>query len=126
MLNSEAVTDTRQKQIRFLEQDLPLYVCDSSSVNHIGVNLSEDIVVPGKHEVVHRAIIINPTLNKSILEPNNELSTKGVLLARVIVCPYKQSVPIQIINTGKEAVELYRGMDLSSLENVELGNPVLK
>ena len=125
LLNSEAVIDTRQKQIRFPEQDLPLYVCDLSSINNIGVSLSEDIVVPGKHEVVHRAIITNPTLNESILEPNNELSTKGVLVARVIVRPYQQSVPIQIINPGKEAVKLYRGTNIGSLETVELDDPIL-
>ena len=118
LLNSEAVIDTRQKQIRFPEQDLPLYVCDLSSINNIGVSLSEDIVVPGKHEVMHRAFITNPTRNKSILEPNNELSTKGVLVARVIVRLYQQSVPIQIINPGK-AVKLYRGTNIGSLENVE-------
>ena len=84
-----------------------------------------DIVVPGKHEVVHRAIITNPTSNKSILVPNNELSTKGVLVARVIVRPYQQSVPIQIINPGKEAVKLYRGTNIGSLKNVELDDPVL-
>ena len=114
MLNSEAVIDTRQNQIRFPEQDLPLYVCDLSSINNIGVSLSEDIVVQGKHEVVHRAIITTPTLNESVLEPNNELSAKGVLVARVIVRPYQQSVPIQIINPGKEAVKLYRGTNIGS------------
>ena len=125
LLNAKAIFDTRQKQIRFHEQDLLLYACDLSSINNISVSLSEDIVVPGKHEVVHRAIITNPTLSESILEPNNELSTKGVLVARVIVRPYQQSVPIQVINPEKEAVKLYRGTNTGFLENVELGDPVL-
>ena len=60
-MNSEAIIDTRQMQIKFPEEDSLLYVCDSSQVNNIGVCLSEDIIVPGKHEVVHRAAIANPS-----------------------------------------------------------------
>jgi len=68
-LNPKAVIDTRQKQIRFPQQDLPLYVCDSSSVNHIDVSLGDDIVELGKHEFVLKTFIKSPTLNESILEP---------------------------------------------------------
>ena len=120
-----AIIDTKQMQIKFPEEDLPLYVCDSSHVNNIGVSLSEDIIVPGKHEVMHRAAITNPTVNDSILEPNHDLSAKGVLVARVFLRPHQQSVPIQLMNPGDTPIMLFKGTSVGLLQDVEIGDQSL-
>ncbi len=126
LLNSKAIIDTVHLQIKFPEDDFPLYIHDSSVVNPSIVTLIEDVVIPAEHEVVQRALIKNPSLEESILEPNIELAAKGILVARVIVRPNHQSVPIQIINPGKESVKLYQGTNLGSLEHVEIDEPALQ
>ena len=64
-------------------------------------------------------------MNESILEPNMNLSGKGVLVARVIVQPREQKLPIQIINPGTSPIKLYKGMTVGQLQQVdeELGDP---
>ena len=90
--------------------------------------LSEIILeVPAQHEVFQTARVKNPTISESILEPNMTLSSKGVLVARVVVRPKEQRVPIQIINPGKETVMLYRGMkvgNLQQVDDVDMSDPV--
>ncbi len=91
----------------------------------LAVVLDEDLVIPARHEVFKTARVRNPTLNESILEPNMNLSGKGVLVARVIVQPREQKVPIQIINPGTSPIKLYKGMTVGHLQQVdeELGDP---
>ena len=86
----------------------PLCLFDSTLSDPLAVVLEEDLVVPAKHEVVQTGRIRNPTLNESVLGPNANLSEKGVLVARVIVQPKGQKVPIQIINPGTTPIKLYK------------------
>ncbi|CAB3986622.1 Transposon Ty3-G Gag-Pol poly [Paramuricea clavata] len=103
----------------------PLCLFDSTIADTLGVVLDEDLVVPAKHEVFKTARVRNPTLNESILEPNMNLSGKGVLVARVIVQPKEQRVPIQIINPGTSPIKLCKGMTVGQLQQVgdELRDP---
>ena len=106
----------------------PLSVFDSTVLEPLAVVLDEDIEVPAKHEIFQTARIRNPTISESILEPNMKLSGKGVLVARVVVQPKEQRVPIQIINPGTEPVKLYKGMEvgyLQQVDDVEMSDPIL-
>ena len=97
----------------------PLCLFDSTLSDPLAVVLEEDLVVPAKHEVVQTSRIRNPTLNESVLEPNVNLSEKGVLVARVIVQPQGQKVPIQIINPGTTPIKLYKGMTVGQLQQID-------
>ena len=97
----------------------PLCLFDSTLTDPLGVVLDENLVVPAKHEVFKTARVQNPTLNESILEPNTNLSGKGVLVARVVVQPKDHWVPIQIINPGTSPIKLYKGMSLGQLQEVD-------
>ena len=104
-----------------------LSVFDSSVSDPSAVVLDEDVEVPAEHEVFQTARVRNPTISESVLEPNMTLSSKGVLVARVVVKPTEQRVPIQIINPGKEPVKLYKGMKVGNLlqvDDVEMADPV--
>ncbi len=94
----------------------PLCLFDSTIADPLAVVLDEDLVIPARHEVFKTARVRNPTLNESILEPNMNLSGKGVLVARVIVQPREQKVPIQIINPGTSPIKLYKGMTVGQLQ----------
>jgi hypothetical protein len=62
-----------------------LSVFDSSVSEPSAVVLDEDIEVPSQHEVFQTARVKNPTISESVLEPNMTLSSRGVLVARVVV-----------------------------------------
>ena len=96
-----------------------LFVFDSNVPDPLAVVLDKDIEVPAQHEVFQTARVKSPTISESILEPNMTLSSKGVLVARVVFRPKEQRVPIQIINPGKETVKLYRGMKVGNLQQVD-------
>ena len=94
----------------------PLCLFDSTLSDLV---LEEDLAVPAKHEVFQTGRIRNPTLNESVLEPNANLSEKGVLVARVIVQPKGQKIPIQIINPGTTPIKLYKGMTVGQLQQID-------
>ena len=85
----------------------------------MGVILDEDLVAPLKHEVFKTALVRSPTLNESILEPRMSLSGKGVLVAKVVVQPKNQRVPVQIINPDTTPIKLYKGMSVGQLQEVD-------
>ena len=117
--NKENV-DMAEMVLKFLDGTTkPLCLFDSTLTDPLGVVLDEDLAVPAKHEVSKTARVRNPTLNESILEPNMNLSGKGVLVARVVVQPKDQRVPIQIINPGTSPIKLYKGMSLGQLQEVD-------
>ncbi len=104
-----------------------LSVFDSCVSDPLAVVLDEDIEVPAKHEVLQTARVRNPTISESVLEPNMDLSGRGVLVARVVVQPKGQRVPIQIINPGTEPVKSYKGIKVGSLQHVddvEMSDPI--
>eukprot|EP00794_Sanderia_malayensis_P014624 gene14624-16139_t len=105
----------------------PLLMFDASLKDPTVVVLSDDIEIPGRHEIVQAARIINPIISESILEPNFDLAEKGVFVASVLVKPKEQTVPIQIINPGVDTVKLYKGTNIGCLQqfDVKMNDPVL-
>ena len=56
------------------------------------------------------------------------MASKDVFVARAIVRPTAQKVPIQIINPGVETVKLYKVIKIGNLQqadNVTMNDPVL-
>ena len=65
------------------------------------------------------AQLSNPSISDGILEPNRELTKKGVIVASVIVRPERQSVPVQIVNPGHKSIKLFKGTKLGQLQAFE-------
>ena len=99
-------------------KELKLFLYDSSLLDP-DVALCEDVVVPAKHEVISWARLSNPSLSDQILEPNGDLANKGVVVARVIVRPEGQSIPVQIVNPGDKSIRLFKGTKLGQLQAFE-------
>ena len=84
------------------------------------VSMSEDLDVPAGHEVVCPAKLKNAFVEECILKPNGNLSEKGVVVARVVVSPVCQMVPIQILNPSKENIKLKKGTVVGYVEVVDI------
>ena len=120
LMSLHCIIDTSELVIRFPDGSVaPLLIHDSSIADPMSVVLCNDIEIPGNHEVIQRAKVKTPCINDSILEPNISIAQRGVLVARVLVSPVQQTIPIQIINPGVETVKLYRGTTIGNLEHLE-------
>ena len=64
-------------------------------------------------------------LTDSTIKPNVALAEKGIFIARAFVSPTQQTVPVQIITSGKDTVKLYGGTNTGHLEYVEVNDPAL-
>ena len=129
LMNHQVIIDTSKMLLKFPDSHCqPLTVHDSSLKNPAVVELSDDVEIPGRHEIIQTARIRNPMINESVLEPNFDLAEKGVLVASVLVRPKEQKVPIQIVNPGADTVKLYKGTNVGYLQqiDVELNDPVLQ
>ena len=66
LLSIQAVIDTSSLVISFESGQLPIYVRDTSISDASVVTLCDDIVIPGKHEIIQRARIKNRSLEQSL------------------------------------------------------------
>lgn len=120
LIANEVNVDMAEMILKFPDRtSKPLCLFDSTLADPLGVILDEDLVVPAKHKVFKTALMRNPNLNESILEPSMNLSGKGVLVAKVVVQPKNQRVPVQIINPGTTPINLYKGMSVGQLQKVD-------
>ena len=97
-----------------------LFLYDSSFMYPGVVSLCEDLEVPAGHEVICPANIGNPFVDECILKPNGYLSEKGVVVARVVVSPVHQIVPVQLLNPTKESVKLKKGTVVGYMEGIDI------
>ena len=97
-----------------------LFLYDSSFMYPGVVSLCEDLEVPAGHEVICPANIGNPFVDECILEPNGYLSEKGLVVARVVVSPVHQIVPVQLLNPTKESVKLKKGTVVGYMEGIDI------
>ena len=119
LVKHEITLFVKEKKILFANgKEIRLFLYDSSLLNP-DVVLAEDVLVPGQHEVVRLAQLSNPSISDGILEPNRELTKKGVIVASVIVRPERQSVPVQIVNPGHKSIKLIKGTKLGQLQAFE-------
>ena len=128
LVNNQVVIDTANMLMKFPDSKCQsLLMFDAALKDPTVVVLSDDIEIPGRHEIVQTAHIRNPIISESILEPNFDLAERGVLVASVLVKPKEQTVPIQIINPGVDTVKLYKGTNVGCLQqiDVEMVDPVL-
>lgn len=98
----------------------PLRLFDASIKDPTVVVLSEDIEIPARLEIIQSAHIRNPIITESMLEPNFDLAEKGVLVARVVARTKDQAVPIQLNNPGVDTVNLFKGMKVGCLQQVDV------
>ena len=59
-------------------------------------------------------------------EPNGYLSEKGVVVARVVVSPVHQTVPVQLLNPTKESIKLKQGTVVGYVEGIDIDPPDLE
>ena len=128
ILETKGSIDFNEQMLKFPDGTAePMLLQDIGLKSRMIVVLQEDIEVPGRHEVVRRALLKNPCVSECILEPNFDLMNKGVMVARALVKPIQQTVPVQIINPGNLPVKLHKGQSVGQLQGMEMEkeNPVL-
>ncbi len=74
LMNNKLSIDTANMVLRFPDLSCqPQTIYDSSLKDPSVVMLSNDIVIPGRHEVIETAHVWNPTISESVVELNFDL-----------------------------------------------------
>ena len=121
MLEMKATVDFNEQLLKFTDGTTePILLQVMVLQNRMIVDLLEDVEVPGRHEVVRRALFKNPCVSQCILEPNFDLMDKVVMVARALVKPIQQTVPVQIINPGQLPIKLHKGQTAGQLQGIDL------
>ena len=77
MLGMKATVDFNEELLNFTDGTTePILLQVMGLQNRMIVVLQEDVEVPGRHEVVRRALLKNPCVSECILEPNFDLMDK--------------------------------------------------
>ncbi len=124
----KATVDFNEQLLKFTDGTTePILLQVMGLQNRMIVVLQEDVEVPGRYEVVRRALLKNPCVSECILEPNFDLMDKGVMVARALVKPSQQTIPVQVINPGELPIKLHKGQTVGRLQEIELEreDPVL-
>lgn len=90
------------------------------------VSLVRDVIIPARAEIIVNGKIdgLYEGPNVGMFEPNNKLSEEyDVLIARVIVTPSPEQIPLRVANMSAEPIKLYKGTRVGSFE---LGVAVLE
>ena len=128
ILSNKGIIDLNEQMLKFPDGTTePILLQNLGLSSKMIVVLQEDVEVPGRHEVVRRAMLKNPCVSECILEPNFDLMNKGVMVARALVKPLQQTVPVHIINPGHLPIKLHKGQTVGQLQGIEMEreDPVL-
>ena len=88
ILSNKGIIDLNEQMLKFPDGTTgPILLQNLGLSSKMIVVLQEDVEVPGRHEVVRRAMLKNPCVSECILEPNFDLMNKGVMVARALVKP---------------------------------------
>ena len=120
LIETEAVLDLKEKVLKGahgVKIPLELRYFENSHVRK--VSLPEDVTIPPHHELITPGTIQTPLPTEGLLEPENKVEERGLLMARVIVSPVASHVPVQIINPGSTPVKLYKGTNVGILHEIE-------
>ena len=127
MLENKVNLQVGERKLLFEDgNSCDLFLYDSSFMYPGIVSLGEDLELPAGHDVVCPAKIRNPFVDECILEPNGYLSEKGVVVARVVVSPVHQTVPVQLLNPTKESIKLKQGTVVGYVEGIDIDPPDLE
>ena len=128
ILNNKEIIDLNEQMLKFPDGTTePILLQNMGLSSRMIAVLQEDVEVPGRHEVVRRAMLKNPCVSGCTLEPNFDLMNKGIMVARALVKPLQQTVPVQIINPGQLSIRLHKGHTVGQLQGMEIEreDPVL-
>ena len=98
---------------------IPLQPHSSSEHSCHKVNLVETTVIPAASEMEVTTKVCTPNDNYVWMIEEGKLAKVPIKVARALVNPHKNLIPLRIINTNLTPVKLYKGSMLAHAECVD-------
>ena len=121
MERNNCVVDLAKRQITVencmvipLASNVP---CDRTHVMTNHVTIKETVTIPAESEL-EMMVQLRSSCGTWLME-GNQFKPDGVLVARAVVTPKDNSIPIRIANTSALSVTLFKGMNVARAELIE-------
>ena len=121
MERNNCVVDLSERQITVencmvipLASNVP---CDHTHVMTNHVTIKETVTIPAESEL--EMMVQLPSSCGTWLMEGNRFKPDGVLVARAVVTPKDNSIPMRIANTSALSVTLFKGVNVARAELVE-------
>ena len=98
-------------------ENIPCFHYASSAKSCYKVVVQETLEVPANSEIIVPGESWGPIFKSSIglIEPNtNFMERKGLLVARAVVKPDVDNIPVRVMNTTDEPCKLYKGTNIAT------------
>ena len=115
--------DIGKKQLLFpkLKLSIPLKDGASSGVAHIGVTLNTSLHIPAMSEIEVMAKINGVSNTGTWLLEEKDSRKLPVRVARALVCPNSNNVPVRLLNVESTSVTVYKNTQIATMERIGEG-----
>ena len=115
--------DCGQRNLTFPSRRLSLKLLPQGSSKTgksiaVGLILTQKVTIPPASEMEVMAALEDTTTSRKgtwIVE-GNRVGRYGVMVARSVVCPTSQAVPVRLLNPREESVVVRKGVQIARME----------
>ncbi|KAL5480079.1 hypothetical protein EMCRGX_G023701 [Ephydatia muelleri] len=127
----KCMIDSGDRKISFPNEKLvlPLLDVNQKVSKTVGLFLQRKLTIPAESEVEVMVDIAsggvgdNPVVGTWLVE-RGQTGRCDVLVARAVVCPTGSTVPLRVFNPHKEAVRLWKGLEIAQMEPLDKDSPI--
>ena len=127
----KCMIDSGDRKISFPNEKLvlPLLDVNQKVSKTVGLFLQRKLTIPAESEVEVMVDIAsggvgdNPVVGTWLVE-RGQTGRCDVLVARAVVCPTGSTVPLRVFNPHKEAVRLWKGLEIAQMEPLDKDPPI--
>eukprot|EP00731_Ephydatia_muelleri_P032795 Em0024g339a len=127
----KCMIDNGDRKISFPNEKLvlPLLDVNQKVSKTVGLFLQRKLTIPAENEVevivdiASGGVGDNPVVGTWLVE-RGQTGRCDVLVARAVVCPTGSTVPLRVFNPHKEAVRLWKGLEIAQMEPLDKDPPI--
>eukprot|EP00731_Ephydatia_muelleri_P032784 Em0024g328a len=127
----KCMIDSGDRKISFPNEKLvlPLLDVNQKVSKTVGLFLQRKLTIPAESEVevivdiASGGVGDNPVVGTWLVE-RGQTGRCDVLVARAVVCPTGSTVPLRVFNPHKEAVRLWKGLEIAQMEPLDKDPPI--
>ena len=117
---NDCTIDIGKKQLLFPKLKLSIPLKDGA-VAHIGVTLTTSLHIPAMSEIEVTAKINGVSNTGTWLLKEKDSRKLPVRVARALVCPNSNNVPVHLLNVESTSVTVYKNTQIATMERIEEG-----
>eukprot|EP00731_Ephydatia_muelleri_P012465 Em0006g1359a len=123
--SNHCVIDCGHRNLTFPSRRLSLKLLPQGSSKTgkniaVGLILTQKVTIPPASEIEVMAALEDTTSRKGTwIVEGNRAGRYGVMVARSVVCPTSQAVPVRLLNPREESVVVRKGVQIARMEQLD-------